>query len=452
MAGIFAATTSLAKILTIIKNGNPDDIKQMKDDIAKAVHYAKIDGSITKLLGNFIVEPVVIISKDARKSEIADKIINLNTDIFASFYLQAFNVLMNMYGFDPTMTVNLLSSNSPSIPATVFGKAIDVGINWVANEDFKDYYGDLLNNKYLTVSTESVLKNSMSRKRSTADIEETEKEILKDSKFNYKNDKTEALAGETLYFINTRELNITIDGTMVDISNNYTKNNLEEDSYAGSSDPRYHDVANTRINNTESNTKRSSREHFTFSIPITIKTHIIVTPMDSILNMLKPNDRTKKFGYRLDEWKSGAISLKDLIFCGDLIDKYKKNKLKDKDGLLSIIKTREESANAKALSGNMVGFEKFYNMLIVTADEKVLLNKHLAGNIDNEKYKQELLTEAHALTVSILDEDYERAYILTKDIRGRSDVTYKSLLKKSDKSTDAADIVKALMMNKAPAF
>ena len=169
--------------------------------------------------------------------------------------------------------------------------------------------------------------------------------------------------------------------------------------------------------------------------------------------MLKPNDRTKKFGYRLDEYKSGAISLRELIFCGDLIKSYKNNKLKDKDGLISIIKQREESANSKLISTReMVGFEKYYNMLIVTADEKILLSKHVGGDILNEKYKQELMTQAHALTLSVIDPDYERVYILTKDIRGRSDVTFKAIARKSNKESDATDIMKAILANRPPVF
>ena len=62
------------------------------------------------------------------------------------------------------------------------------------------------------------------------------------------------------------------------------------------------------------------------------------------------------------------------------------------------------------------------------------------------------MNQAHALTLSVVDEDYERVYILTKDIRGRSDVTFKSIAKKSNKESDSAEIVKALMSNKPPVF
>ena len=44
--------------------------------------------------------------------------------------------------------------------------------------------------------------------------------------------------------------------------------------------------------------------------------------------MIEPRDMKKSFIYRLDEYKSGAIKFRDLIFAGDLIKSYKKNKIK----------------------------------------------------------------------------------------------------------------------------
>lgn len=499
MAGIFTAVSALSSIF--------DAIKTTKDDPTKAIdEYRKLrknlpalasDGSITKFLSNFIVEPVVIITKDARETEAADKLALLNTDIFASFYLQAFHALADLHGFDPMVAVNVLGTDNSSMFGVLLDKGLDQGIRFgVSKLDRQDYFGNLINpnSKYLSFSCETrdidgedlfnkivndpdafwmaygwcnkeqqdylynamkdtlissiksgkidmsslEIRANLARKtgNSKGITEESFKEIcrLVSTKYNYTGkcavsnpigfkhvfvdkDKTGYLSSkiaddqaENLYYINHRDLKITL---------------------------------NVKYNNGDTKT---------IIIPITVKTHIIVTHIDQILNMLKPNDRTKKFGYRLDEWKAGAISLKELIFCGDLIDSYKKNKLKDKEGLLDIVKKREESANSKLITSDMVGFEKYYNMLIVTADEKVLLNKHIGGDILNERYKQELLTEAHALTLSVVDQDYERVYILTKDIRGRSDVTFKAIAKKSNKESDSTDILKALIANRPPVF
>lgn len=436
MAGIFSALGTLESVFKTVLSIKEDPKNAVKEyeKMTKQNGLIKVDGSITKLLSKYIVEPVVIVSKDARNTEVADKLIQLNTDIFSSFYLQAFHVLNNLYGFEAAMTINLLSTDNSTAIGTIGDKAIKTGLQWYAgNEENRDYFSELLDNKYLSLSFEASkkdkikklekenkkLKDKLDEKKNTK-IDKLQEPNMGDSKFKQQDEMD-----KNLYYVNHRELTITM--------------NLNQ-------------WKSTKIND-DTNPDTVTSMLRTVIIPITIKTHIIVTPFDNILNMLKPNDRTKTFGYRLDEWKSGAISLADLIFCGDLIKSYKKTKLKDKDGLINIIKQREESANAKVLDNKrMIGFEKNYNMLICTADEKVLLNKHIGGSIDNERYKDELLTQAHALTVSIVDDDYERAYIMTKDIRGRSDISYKMLNKRDKNNSELGDIVKALMSNKAPVF
>lgn len=505
MAGIFTAVSALNSIFDAIKTTKDDPTKALDEykKLKKRLPALASDGSITKFLSNFIVEPVVIITKDARETEVADKLALLNTDIFASFYLQAFHALADLHGFDPMMAVDVLGTDNSSMFGAVVDKSMPGLINFgVSKLDRRDYFGELTSpsSKYLSFSCEA--------KQNTLDGEYAFKALIGDTDtfwmlYGMCNKDQQAYLDANIKQVlelSAAQLNQKLDMTGVKnaailarkagnnkglteesfkelnakLSNGYdytgphalselpkVKDGLKEIQIA---DAKYVSdaIANNQAENLyyvnhrdlkiTLNVKYNNGDTKTVIIPITIKTHIIVTHIDQILNMLKPNDRTKKFGYRLDEWKAGAISLKELIFCGDLIDSYKKNKLKDKEGLLDIVKKREESANSKLITSDMVGFEKYYNMLIVTADEKVLLNKHIGGDILNERYKQELLTEAHALTLSVVDQDYERVYILTKDIRGRSDVTFKAIAKKSNKESDSTDILKALIANRPPVF
>lgn len=545
MAGIFSALASTGAIVEAMVKSDGDTNKAILNLIKNSgkERVLRSDGSITKFLSKFIVEPVIIISKDAKKTEVADKVIGLNADIFSSFYLQAFNVLSGIYDVNVNVAIDVLSSDT----STFAGAAVVRGAEYALGSESKvDYFGHLESNSpYLNFSCEAkgtnkdwddLIDNAKDKKIELKDVftaagatdlysdyldvlkecntdqadflcatlqhrawdlvnermaqdvvfqvgmkhkingitnEAMLRDLFKarkgkrdisglprydfynacqlfggkasdykgphgdtvtskvkkyldktDSNFKlaeYMNSKIADEAAQNMYAVHHRELKVTLDvvKTKVDPETN-------EKSYVGDS-------------------KRS------IIIPIIVKAHIICTDTDSIINMLKPSDRTKSFSYRLDEFKSGSISLKELIFCGDIIKQYKANKLEDKDGLISIIKQREESANSKVITSGVIGFEKFYNMLIVTADEKVALNKHVGGNIDNERYKQDLLTQARALTVSIIDPDYERLYILTKDIRGKSEASFKNVLRKSGKE-DNTDIMKALLQNRAPVF
>lgn len=500
MAGLFTAIGAVGEILGVAKkiSEKPDTAGVELDNLRKKLRIITSDGSITKFLSSFIVEPVVIVSKGARETEVADKLVVLNTDIFSSFYTQAFYALANLHGFDPIIAINILGTDNSSFQNAIITKGIEF-----AKESNKDYFRELIksNSKYLSFSTEN--KKSYHTGSSIIGTmwgsgmdefwelygrcDKSQREYMDELIVNY----IEIYERQFGEYIDTSDLQAArkkaenglgsglkeedfkkYASAIISVNNksgyNYQAWKAGKEPAPKPKDPiklgyvdptvsknqaeNLYYVNHRDLNLTMEVKDKNGVSSRTIIIPITVKTHIIVTSTDNILNMLKPNDKTKKFGYRLDEWRSGAISLRELIFCGDLIQSYKKNKLKDKDGLINIIKKREESANSKIISSEMIGFEKFYNMLIVTAEEKVLLNKHIGGDILNEKYKQELLTEAHALTLSVVDQDYERVYILTKDIRGKSDVTFKSINKSNNKNSDLEGIVKALMSNRPPVF
>ena len=503
MAGIFSAVAAASEIISSVAaaKDNPKQALAEYEKLRKRLPALQTDGSITKFLSSFIVEPVIIVSKDARNIEVSDKLAVLNTDIFASFYLQAFHALTSMYDLDAKIAVHLLGTDNSSM----FGVMVDEGMRFGLDTQSKDYFKELFDkpvNKYLTFSCEAkddeydilentILNGDINKLNILLNCNDSQAEyagqMLKQEiageykRIHSKPPKDFSKVDDAINNVLKKRHDMLLKNRSKTQTHGYDKESFEKVCKILGIDPtqyvagfgRYRDSAsidytsskvsdlqaenlyyvNHRDLSVKIDTIAKNGESRTLIVPITIKTHVIVTQFDNILNMLKPNDRTKKFGYRLDEYKSGAISLRELIFCGDLIKSYKNNKLKDKDGLISIIKQREESANSKLISTReMVGFEKYYNMLIVTADEKILLSKHVGGDILNEKYKQELMTQAHALTLSVIDPDYERVYILTKDIRGRSDVTFKAIARKSNKESDATDIMKAILANRPPVF
>ena len=98
----------------------------------------------------------------------------------------------------------------------------------------------------------------------------------------------------------------------------------------------------------------------------------------------------------------------------------------------------------------IVGFEKYYNILIISHRDAEYINKLLNGNILKEKYKEELAERTSSLIIDVMDYDYERVVIMTKDIRGTADITFKALNKKNKNNNDIADIFKAFNIGKQP--
>ena len=186
---------------------------------------------------------------------------------------------------------------------------------------------------------------------------------------------------------------------------------------------------------------------------MTIKAHIIVTSTEGLLNMLTPTSRDKTFSARWDEYKAGSIGLKELIFCNDLIKQYKDVKLKDKNKLLDLVNNRVQSSLLRGAKSGIEGYEANYNMIVISTEDKIKIDKYIGGDILRENAKQRFLADTHALSVSIMDPDYERVNILINDIRGNSDISFKTISKRKSKdSSEMADIFKSLMLNKPIGF
>lgn len=402
MAGIASAALQLGSILNIINGSETVEEAVLKLNDSKEIALAKIDGSMTKLLSYYIVEPVLISTTAAKDTEIYDKVTEVSTDIFTSFYMQAFRILTDMYGFDGMTVVSLLGTDNGSFRQEALPHLVKLLGRESASTSYKQIMG---NSKYLTTLSVAHEASKDDNKKDN-DIES----------YNDGDVRAVNLLGDVeknpLYAILQRNIEVT---TKVVAHNNEGKEKL-----------------------------------YSITIPMTIKAHLIATHIDNMLTMLAPNHRSKEFAWRWDEWRAGSISFKELIFCSDLIEEYKKNKKADKDKLLDLVNSRIESSTAKGIGTlKSVGFEKNYNMLIVTTDDVIRLNKHVGGDIRKENFKQKLLEEAHALSISIIDPDYERVSILTADIRGTTNVGFKTLLKRKNKGdSDIADIMKSLMMNK----
>jgi len=196
-----------------------------------------------------------------------------------------------------------------------------------------------------------------------------------------------------------------------------------------------------------------SSDTYTVEIPILVKVNIVYVKRSSILAVLENKSEAKTFANRLDDFRSGAITLSELVFAGDLIKQYKNNKIKDDDDLIALLSDKNMSSATKiATTESGLGFERYYNFLIITEEDKIAIENALHGKLTKAKYKEQLLEKMLCLMVSVIDRDYERVMIQTKDLDGKSDISYKALNKRKSNQQDYSEIFKALVSGRNPAL
>ena len=189
-----------------------------------------------------------------------------------------------------------------------------------------------------------------------------------------------------------------------------------------------------------------------YIIPITIVGTIKVVPVEEIIVAISNYDYKKSFTYRYREWRSGGISLADLVFASDLIQEYKKNKLSKDSKLMSDIETKKRASGIRQTVTGTIGAEVSYNMIQVTDYELEMIEKAYNKKLDSYNNRNAFLKVLNAHNLSVVDDDAERVQISISDIQGSMDVGFNKLMKREDKDINMLELFRAMSNNTAPRF
>jgi len=405
-----AIMLGLNAVVSILKSNK--DMNSKKNDLGKILKENKdtlnimmAKGSMVKFLKDYIIEPTAIISNDLKDEEVLERLLTLESDIFASFYMQIFDIINKVNGLDGSITIGLLSTNNGNLTKGIKGtlSLLSHEPDYLKDLSIEDYKDSLLP----SLSLESVHGRITNAKPNTKPNDDKnpidKKEKDRDASKSKDDDITSGIPSAIIRKFNL-EMRVAIEGS----------------------------------------------EPYFIEVPVIIKLNTVFVKPSSIVNILSSKENTGFFD-RLDEYRSGAISLVDLLTAGDLIQKYKKNALDSQnDALYKLLINKKDAINEAVARKGSIPFERYYNMLLVTEEDAILIEKAIRGKLSKDKYKEKVLDTMMCLMLTIVDRDYERVNIYIKDISGVSDLSFKALKKKKDSSDDVGEIYKALLTGRPP--
>jgi len=452
MAGLLNAARTIMRFASNVEEKGL--AKGLLDTIeSKDAELARADGSMLRLMGKYMVEPIAVVSDDLKDVEELDNILGLHMDMFTSYYMQVFDILRNQYGVGINVAVDTLATDNGGIMRVLL-KGANIAIENDGSEDTTDYLGTLLSTEADTYTRNQVVNYANKKKlegieegkaagvmqgRAVADLEA--KTTAKYTRMARKAER-DALKGvkkgKRVYYANKDQV---VEGAK--LGDSY-KDLLIPNAIQRTIEIKVETTLPEPGNDNKFHTK-------TFTFPVTIKLAVIFTSKENIVNAISTQSDEYSFSSRLDEYRAGAISLADFVLATDLVKKYKKHRLKDKDMLGTIMKARELSSDSKIIVNGFAGFEKYYNMYIISPDAKVAIEREVRAKLTSNG-KDKFLTAANGLSVTIVDPDYERVTMMLKDIHGKTDLTFRKAVKKDKNDSDYGELIKALMANKPPTF
>lgn len=382
---------SINDSISNIKNGNLEDLT--KDTL----NVLAMPNTMAGLMKPTIITPTIVVSEKLRGTKYIDDVIRHNIKLFASFYLQSFEILVALKGVKPSIAIEMLSSSSTSAYKKVSFENFKPVVNL---EDMQNDFD------FLPIG----------------DIEAG----LEDYR---------SVTSEKNYKISKRDDNEATFGTYVfEIKLDFSKN------------VTFHKTGNTKDVTGLLDINKA------MTIPITVQANIKYASLGEIINVLEVEGEHKKFVNRADDLMSGKISWSNFIFCGDLIREYKQQKLKDENDLIKLMQNRKYASLATLPEHKMFNFSAKYATLIISESEVSVINKYLPRDLKTKKGKEALMDKMSAMLVTTVDTEEGMVEVKIDEIEADTVVSIENMAKNSKKTNDVKDIMTMLMAGSALKF
>ena len=194
----------------------------------------------------------------------------------------------------------------------------------------------------------------------------------------------------------------------------------------------------------------------TASFPVQVRlmaSRIDPTLLVKTLTLSKNSDFS--FKERYHKWKSGQISFfSDLILCQDMIDKHKKNLIKDTTGFYKSSHDRHNKNLVTSILSKTPSVATASSIIVMTADTARSLE--LAGRIKLDRFRdrEALMEESYLMLLVIIDDKWQQVTIYHKSIDMASEISVREIKRKGNKSGGGKDdsitnMLASLMQGKA---
>ena len=439
-------------------------------------------GTLTGITKNLIVEPTIITTPNVRNSKVFDNLVSLNINLFTSFYIQAFQILSDVLGQRPIEAIDILSTNKytgAAMERYTRNKVYDFLLNkealdtpmclgdidftnpiFLLNQEDRNELKTLLEYTVeLDMNMEAnppinigAIVNAAARRAQQARQPVQPQPPQPPQVNNNQNNNN----GKGNNNNGNNNNNTPVDGVT---ARSLTREKITDriDMYRKQADAMYESLNQVLVRSINVKARRAgsgggASAGDEYIIPITIVGTIKVVPVEEIIVAISNYDYKKSFTYRYREWRSGGISLADLVFASDLIQEYKKNKLSKDSKLMSDIETRKRASGIRQTVTGTIGAEVSYNMIQVTDYELEMIEKAYNKKLDSYNNRNAFLKVLNAHNLSVVDDDAERVQIFISDIQGSMDVGFNKLMKREDKDINVLELFRAMSNNTAPRF
>lgn len=194
------------------------------------------------------------------------------------------------------------------------------------------------------------------------------------------------------------------------------------------------------------------RENKSSVVPVAFRLMASIVPDSTILQLMAGNGQDNSIVERYHAWRAGRIGfIKDLIFCQDLIDEYKRATISDESGTIQEIIRRVNNSRKFGLLTQNPSLASASNLFIISEEVARNVESKLGGRLSNPNIRKSIFDNTYAMVIAVVDRERERVVFYTRGIAASTDVSIKEIkAANKGKGPDVGDMLKS-MINGMPA-
>lgn len=369
--------------------------------IGKTIDYVKsnfvdhtTDNSLTKLTKLTRAEPLTIISQDCANLEYLPNLLNNLCSIYSGYFLQAVSIMTN--AAMNVEVVRILDALNPNRDSTGF---LLQGRNASLNSD-------------MGVNATLVMENykhslpTMKKLQVTAALEEA----------NRHQDVIKVV---------------------------YEMENLAVGK-----------LLNVDINIPCGKDGEPPHEERIVTIPVSVRLSPVLLNSESLGYLFTHRKEDRGLIERYHSWRAGRISLiKDMIFCQDLINEYRKAAIKDKTGTLQEIVRRVNANRGYGLLTKNPSMAISSNIYVISQDTAREIEGKIGYKFSDARGREKIFEGTYAMIICVVDVEREMVNFYFNGIAQPAMMSVRAIKASSkNKGPDIGDIMKTLLEGRAPTF
>lgn len=189
----------------------------------------------------------------------------------------------------------------------------------------------------------------------------------------------------------------------------------------------------------------------------TVNVTVALRPMELDSDLLAyiyseaAENRTNK--ERIHGFKAGTLTMGDMILCNDVIDSYRRARIKDDTGMMAEIK-RRASRNAMAgLLSATPSVATASNIAIISKETQDKIEFSVGGKLSNFDIRQRIFIRSELMFIIVIDRQFEMCTVYTRNQALPTKMSAHDMKMSSGKSgVDVAEMMKLYTLGKPPVF